>query len=234
MSLPQLVSPEFTTEIPSTKQKIKFRPFLVKEEKILLMASEGNDPAEMQRAVKSILSNCILTKINVSNLATFDLEYLFLKLRGKSVGEEIELLMKHSSKSECKHQTTVKMNLDDIKIVGKVSDGKIMLDDKIGVKLKYPTFDEVAKMSENQSNTEIIYKTMAMLIEYVYTEEEVYNDFTDEEMEEWITKLNQKQFAKITDFLANMPKLSQKVEWTCSKCGEKDTVVLEGLQAFFT
>ena len=117
MSLPQLVSPEFTTEIPSTKQKIKFRPFLVKEEKILLMASEGNDPAEMQRAVKSILSNCILTKINVSNLATFDLEYLFLKLRGKSVGEEIELLMKHSSKSECKHQTTVKMNLDDIKIV---------------------------------------------------------------------------------------------------------------------
>ena len=234
MSLPQLVSPEFTTEIPSTKQKIKFRPFLVKEEKILLIASEGNDPAEMQRAVKSILSNCILTKINVSNLATFDLEYLFLKLRGKSVGEEIELLMKHSSKSECKHQTTVKMNLDDIKIVGKVSDGKIMLDDKIGVKLKYPTFDEVAKMSENQSNTEIIYKTMAMLIEYVYTEEEVYNDFTDEEMEEWITKLNQKQFAKITDFLANMPKLSQKVEWTCSKCGEKDTVVLEGLQAFFT
>ena len=234
MSLPQLVSPEFTTEIPSTKQKIKFRPFLVKEEKILLMASEGNDPAEMQRAVKSILSNCILTKINVSNLATFDLEYLFLKLRGKSVGEEIELLMKHSSKSECKHQTTVKMNLDDIKIVGKVSDGKIMLDDKIGVKLKYPTFDEVAKMSENQSNTEIIYKTMAMLIEYVYTEEEVYNDFTDEEMEEWITKLNQKQFAKITDFLANMPKLSQKVEWTCSKCGEKDTVVLEGLQDFFT
>ena len=234
MALPQLVSPEFTTEIPSTKQKIKFRPFLVKEEKILLMASEGNDPAEMQRAVKSILSNCILTKINVSNLATFDLEYLFLKLRGKSVGEEIELLMKHSSKSECKHQTTVKMNLDDIKIVGKVSDGKIMLDDKIGVKLKYPTFDEVAKMSENQSNTEIIYKTMAMLIEYVYTEEEVYNDFTDEEMEEWITKLNQKQFAKITDFLANMPKLSQKVEWTCSKCGEKDTVVLEGLQAFFT
>ena len=165
MSLPQLVSPEFTTEIPSTKQKIKFRPFLVKEEKILLMASEGNDPAEMQRAVKSILSNCILTKIDVSNLATFDLEYLFLKLRGKSVGEEIELLMKHSSKSECKHQTTVKMNLDDIKIVGKVSDGKIMLDDKIGVKLKYPTFDEVAKMSENQSNTEIIYKTMAMLIE---------------------------------------------------------------------
>ena len=234
MSLPQLVSPEFTTEIPSTKQKIKFRPFLVKEEKILLMASEGNDPAEMQRAVKSILSNCILTKINVSNLATFDLEYLFLKLRGKSVGEEIELLMKHSSKSECKHQTTVKMNLDDIKIVGKVSDGKIMLDDKIGVKLKYPTFDEVAKMSENQSNTEIIYKTMAMLIEYVYTEEEVYNDFTDEEMEEWITKLNQKQFAKITDFLANMPKLSQKVEWTCSKCGEKDTVVLDGIQAFFT
>tara|TARA_Y100000361_G_C11156966_1_gene344758 strand:- start:1444 stop:2148 length:705 start_codon:yes stop_codon:yes gene_type:complete len=234
MSLPQLVSPEFTTEIPSTKQKIKFRPFLVKEEKILLMASEGNDPAEMQRAVKSILSNCILTKIDVSNLATFDLEYLFLKLRGKSVGEEIELLMKHSSKSECKHQTTVKMNLDDIKIVGKVSDGKIMLDDKIGVKLKYPTFDEVAKMSENQSNTEIIYKTMAMLIEYVYTEEEVYNDFTDEEMEEWITKLNQKQFAKITDFLADMPKLSQKVEWTCSKCEEKDTVVLEGLQAFFT
>ena len=234
MSLPQLVSPEFTTEIPSTKQKIKFRPFLVKEEKILLMASEGNDPAEMQRAVKSILSNCILTKIDVSNLATFDLEYLFLKLRGKSVGEEIELLMKHSSISECKHQTTVKMNLDDIKIVGKVSDGKIMLDDKIGVKLKYPTFDEVAKMSENQSNTEIIYKTMAMLIEYVYTEEEVYNDFTDEEMEEWITKLNQKQFAKITDFLADMPKLSQKVEWTCSKCEEKDTVVLEGLQAFFT
>lgn len=234
MSLPQIVSPEFSAEIPSTKQKIKFRPFLVREEKILLMASESNDPIDMQNAVESILSNCIIDNVDVSKLATFDIEYLFLKLRGKSVGEEIELLLKHTKKTDCDHVTNFKINVDNIKVVGKIGDGKIMLDDKFGVKLKYPSFKEVSKLSEDNSNSEIIFKTVALLIEYVYDKEMVYNEFSEKEMSDWIMTLNQSQFSKITKWLEDMPKLSQKIEWTCSKCGEKDTIVLEGLQSFFT
>ena len=147
MSLPQLVSPEFTMEIPSTKQKIKFRPFLVKEEKILLMAMESGDQNDVSRTVEQILGNCIIDDIDISKLATFDIEYLFLQLRGKSVGEVIELQLRHTKKdSECKHITQFNLNLDDIKVKGDISDGKIMLDDKIGVKVNYPTYKTISDL----------------------------------------------------------------------------------------
>ncbi len=235
MSLPQLVSPEFTTEIPSTKQKIKFRPFLVKEEKILLMALESGEPSDIQNAIESILTNCILDSIDVKSLAVFDLEFLFLQLRGKSVGEEIELLLKHVKKTDCKHVTPFKINLDAIKVNGNISDGKVMLDGKIGVKLRYPTFHMLQKLQgTEQNNTDSLFKTLALMIEYVYDKEQVYNEFTDTEMETWISQLNQTQFQKITSFFENMPKLKQKIEWTCTKCSEKDSIELEGLQSFFT
>jgi hypothetical protein len=237
MSLPQLVSPEFTMEIPSTKQKIKFRPFLVKEEKILLMAMESGDQSDVSRTVEQILNNCILDDIDISKLATFDIEYLFLQLRGKSVGEVIELQLKHTKKdSECKHITQFNLNLDDIKVKGDISDGKIMLDDKIGVKVNYPTYKTIADLSKRQvdDQTEMAFKTIAMMVEYVYDKENVYSDFTEDEMEDWINQLNQKQFEKITSFVQDAPKLKQDIEWTCNKCGEKDKITLEGLQSFFT
>ena len=175
----------------------------------------------------------LLDKVDVASLAVFDLEYLFLQLRGKSVGEEIELQMKHTSGNECKHVTPVKLNIDDIKVQGKVSDGKIMIDENIGVKLNYPSFETVMRLSKSDNNTDTLFNTIAYLIDYVYDKDEVYNEFTEDEMVDWISKLNQKQFQKITGFMEDMPKLKQKIEWTCPKCNQKDSIELEGLQSFF-
>jgi hypothetical protein len=142
MALPSLSTPEFVTKIPSTGEEIKYRPFLVKEEKILLMALEGKDQVEITDAVMRLLENCIITKIDIKKLATFDVEYLFLKLRGKSVGENIEIRAMHQT-GDCKETTNVSINLDKIEISGEKTDGKIMLTDDVGVKLKYPGMRDI-------------------------------------------------------------------------------------------
>lgn len=231
MALPALSSPEFITEIPSTKAKIKFRPFLVREEKILYMALEGGDSTEIQNATVKVLNDCILTPdVDVSNLATFDVEHLFLQLRGKSVGENIDIVLRHQD-SDCKETVNVSINLDDIKVIGEISDGKIMLTDDIGIKMKYPRAGDITKLQTSEIN---IFNSIAYLVDFIYDKENVYNDYSIEEIAEWLEQLNQKQFQLITDFMNNMPKLSHTVEWTCNVCGEKETIVLEGLQSFFT
>ena len=233
MALPALSSPEFITEIPSTKQKIKFRPFLVREEKILYMALEGKDNTEILNAVITVLSNCILTpNIDIGKLATFDIEYLFLQLRGKSVGESIEIVLRHTD-SECKESVNVAVNLDDIKVQGEISDGKMMLTDDVGIKLKYPHAGEIIKI-ERVAEGQNVFDSIAYLVDYIYDKETVYNDYSIEEISEWLEQLNQEQFNKIISFMNNMPKLSHTIEWTCNACGEKETIVLEGLQSFFT
>ena len=231
MALPSLSSPEFITEIPSTKAKIKFRPFLVREEKILYMALEGGDATEIQNATVKVLNDCILTPdVDVSNLATFDVEHLFLQLRGKSVGENIDIVLRHQD-SDCKETVNVSINLDDIKVTGEISDGKIMLTDDIGIKMKYPRAGDITKLQTSEIN---IFNSIAYLVDFIYDKDNVYNDYSIEEIAEWLEQLNQKQFQLITDFMNNMPKLSHTVEWTCNVCGEKETIVLEGLQSFFT
>ena len=231
MALPALSSPEFITEIPSTKAKIKFRPFLVREEKILYMALEGGDATEIQNATVKVLNDCILTPdVDVSNLATFDVEHLFLQLRGKSVGENIDIVLRHQD-SDCKETVNVSINLDDIKVTGEISDGKIMLTDDIGIKMKYPRAGDITKLQTSEIN---IFNSIAYLVDFIYDKDNVYNDYSIEEIAEWLEQLNQKQFQLITDFMNNMPKLSHTVEWTCNVCGEKETIVLEGLQSFFT
>ena len=233
MALPVLSSPEFITEIPSTKQKIKFRPFLVREEKILYMALEGKDNTEILNAVITVLTNCILTpNIDIGKLATFDIEYLFLQLRGKSVGESIEIVLRHTD-SECKESVNVAVNLDDIKVQGEISDGKMMLTDDVGIKLKYPHAGEIIKI-ERVAEGQNVFDSIAYLVDYIYDKETVYNDYSIEEISEWLEQLNQEQFNKIISFMNNMPKLSHTIEWTCNACGEKETIVLEGLQSFFT
>tara|TARA_E500000178_G_scaffold177429_1_gene176159 strand:+ start:5585 stop:6280 length:696 start_codon:yes stop_codon:yes gene_type:complete len=231
MALPALSSPEFITEIPSTKAKIKFRPFLVREEKILYMALEGGDATEIQNATVKVLNDCILTPdVDVSNLATFDVEHLFLQLRGKSVGENIDIVLRHQD-SDCKETVNVSINLDDIKVTGEISDGKIMLTDDIGIKMKYPRAGDITKLQTSEIN---IFNSIAYLVDFIYDKDNVYNDYSIEEIAEWLEQLNQKQFQLITEFMNNMPKLSHTVEWTCNVCGEKETIVLEGLQSFFT
>ena len=233
MALPALSSPEFITEIPSTKQKIKFRPFLVREEKILYMALEGKDNTEILNAVITVLTNCILTpNIDISKLATFDIEYLFLQLRGKSVGESIEIILRHTD-SECKESVNVAVNLDDIKVQGEISDGKMMLTDDVGIKLKYPHAEDLTRI-ERVAEGRNVFDSIAYIVDYIYDKETVYNDYSIEEISEWLEQLNQEQFNKIINFMNNMPRLSHTIEWTCNACGEKETIVLEGLQSFFT
>jgi len=232
MALPALASPEFMTEIPSTKQQIKFRPFLVREEKILYMALEGQDTKEIENAIVTILSNCILDTVDIDKLTLFDIEYLFLQLRGKSVGEKVELMLSHSDENnECQHKTKLEVDLDSIKIQGEVSDGKLMLDDKIGVKVRYPYINDASLVGKNESD---VFSTMSIFVEYVFDKDNVYNDFSKEEMNEWLESLSQTQFRKLIEFFENVPKLAHDVEWTCPECKQKDSIKLEGLQSFFT
>jgi hypothetical protein len=231
MALPSISTPEFKTTIPSTGQNITYRPFLVKEEKILLMAMEGNDQKEIEHAIKKILTNCILDEVDVNSLAMFDMEYLFLQLRGKSVGEIIDLSVSHLD-SECKHRTDIKVNIDEIQIQNLDQEKKIMLTDDVGVMMKHPTMQEA--MSINGENTEAVFEILSKSVDYVFDMENVYNEFTKEEIVEWINGLNQSQFQKILAFFEKMPKLSYDVSWECKECGEKDTITLEGIQSFFT
>lgn len=231
MALPSLSTPEFQTVIPSTGETIAYRPFLVKEEKILLMAMEGNDQKEIEIAIKKILSNCILQDIDVNKLAMFDMEYLFLQLRGKSVGEVINLSVTHID-SECKHRTDIKVNIDDIKVQNINQEKKVMLTDDVGVMMKYPTMQEA--MGVSGENTEAVFEILSKSVDYVFDAENVYNDFTEAEIVEWINGLNQTQFQKILAFFESMPKLSHEVSWKCKECKEEDTITLEGIQSFFT
>lgn len=232
MALPSISTPEFITQIPSTGQEVKYRPFLVKEEKILLMALEGEDTNEIQNAVLNILGNCILTPVEVEKLAVFDVEYLFLQLRGKSVGEVINLKVGHTN-SQCAHKSDVDLIIDDIKVVGEVADPKIMLTEEVGVMMRYPNISDLTR-STGKDDAETLFKLINRCIDYVFDAENVYNDFSESEIEDWINSLNQTQFQKIVDFFQSSPKLEHEVKWKCEKCGEEDSVKLEGLQSFFT
>ena len=230
MALPSISTPEFHTTIPSTGEKIVFRPFLVKEEKILLMALEGNDQQEITTAILNILNSCILSEVDVSKLSTFDVEFLFLNLRGKSVGEVIEVKMGHTD-GECKALTDASIKIDDIGIVNEISDGKIMLTDDVGVKMRYPTVQDVAKL--DMKNSDDTFGLIAQCVEFIFDQENVYNEFTQEEIIDWVGNLNQAQFKNIASFFEDMPKLSYELKWKCDACGEGETRTIEGLQGFF-
>ena len=242
MALPLVVTPEYKCIIPSTNQEIVYRPFLIKEEKLLLMAAESDDDNEQILAIAKILSQCILTEgIEVGSLAPFALEYLFLNIRAKSVGEILELKLRHFNpdgpsgtlESSCEHVTEYQLNLEDIAIPGPLPDTKIQLTDNLGVVLRFPTFQDIA-ITEEDMNTELMFKLIGGCVEYVYDNEEVYNEFTNEEMLQWMENLGQTQFEKITNFFEDMPKVTHEIKWKCSACGRDDSLTVEGVQSFFT
>lgn len=235
MALPVMATPTFKTKIPSTGQQIEFRPFLVREEKILLMALEGGDSDEMVGAIKKILDSCILNEYEYEKLATFDIEFLFLKLRAKSVGEVIDIRIGHTGDNECDAKTDVKINIDEIKVEGiKTSKQKtIMLTDRVGVKVRYPSMVDVDDANKEEEN-QVAFNIMARCIDVVFDNDNVYDDFSVEEMKNWLDTLNQEQFLKISEFFDEIPTLKHKIQWTCKKCGEKDSYEIEGLQSFFT
>ena len=230
MALPSISLPTFSMKIPSTGKTIKYRPFLVKEEKILLMALEGKDRSEITQAIYDILEECVVTKkVDFKKLPTFDIEYMFMMLRAKSVGELITFTMSHSEESECKHRSEVAVNINDIKVEGEVLDGKIMLTDDIGIQMHYPTIEAIEELNKEEAVLSVI----ASCIDLVFDADDVYDDFTHKEMMEWLGNLNTSQFEKINEFFSNTPKLRHIIEWTCKECGEKDSVEIEGLYNFF-
>ncbi len=245
MALPKMNLPTFELTLPSTGKAVQYRPFLVKEQKLLLMALESQEQKEMLRAIKQIINNCAVDKIDVDELPMFDLEYFFVKLRAKSVGEIVELRLSHPNKknsegNECNQIVNFKLNLMDVEVQKEDQhSNKILLDEttKIGVCLKYPTMGLADKISVvgKQSQIEVILNLVADSIDYIYDAENVYpaKESTRKELLEFVNDLSQDQFKKLTDFFESMPKLKHTIKWTCPECQNEESIVLEGMVNFF-
>ena len=237
MPLPKISTPTYELEIPSTKKKIRYRPFLVKEEKILIIAMESQSDTEIANAVKDVLSTCILTKdVKVDTLSTFDIEYLFLNIRGKSVGEDVEVLV--TCPDDNKTKVPVRINLDDIKIITH-NDHKrdIKLDDSLLMRMRYPSINEFIKsnFSTSEVKSEDTFDLIISCIEQIYNDEESWStsDCTKEEMNDFLDQLNSNQFKEIEKFFDTMPKLSYTLTVNNPNTKVKSDVKLEGLAAFF-
>jgi len=238
MPLPKISTPTYELEIPSSKKVIKYRPFLVKEEKVLIIAMESEDTKQIANAVKTVISSCILSKgVKVDELSTFDIEYLFLNIRGKSVGEDVEVLI--TCPDDNITQVPVLINLDEIQI--QIADDHtrdIKLDDNLILRMKYPSMEEFIKTnfaSGEQIGVTETFDLIAACIEQVYNEEESWaaSDCTKKELSEFIEQLSSKQFKQIEKFFDTMPKLSHKIKILNPNTNVESEVVLEGLSAFF-
>ena len=237
MPLPKLSTPTYELEVPSTGKKIKYRPFLVKEEKILLVAMESEDEKQMATAVKTILANCIQTsRFKVDSLSLFDIEYLFLNVRGKSVGETIELNL--TCPDDGVTTVPVTINIDEIK-VEKHKDHTNILDlgNDVSVVMKYPSMDTFIRnnMSEGTTEIEDVFEIASSCIEQVIEGEEVYeaNSFTKKEVIEFLESMDTKQFLQLQTFFETMPKLSHTFNITNPSTGVESAIVVEGLSSFF-
>ena len=241
MPLPKINTPTYELVLPSTGKKIKYRPFLVREEKILIMAMESEDMNQITNAIIQIITDCLLTKdVKVESLATFDMEYLFLNIRAKSVGETVEVNVTCPDDGET--QVEMSINIDDIK-VKKTRGHKniIKLDDDLSMKLKYPSLDQFVEnnFEVTQASTGDVAQSLSMIsscIEMVYTQEESWEakDCTQKELDEFIEQMNTKQFKQIEKFFTTMPKLSHEIAVKNPNTGVESEVVLEGLASFFS
>jgi hypothetical protein len=237
MALPKMNAPLYNTAIPSSKKEIKFRPFLVKEEKSLLLAQQSEDPKVMINTLKSIIENCIVDDVDVDKLAIFDYEYLFTQIRAKSVGEIVELMFLCDTCTDEKAKSPV--NLDISKFVVEFPEGhsnKIELFDDVGIMMKNPNIDTLDKLEQvNDGDINAIFDVVADCMESVYTTEEVFNtkDQTKQEVLDFLENLTQEQFKKIENFFLTMPKLRQKVEYDCPVCNKHHVKTMEGLESFF-
>jgi hypothetical protein len=242
MALPKLNVPVYETILPSTDKVVKYRPFLVKEEKILLTALEDESGKLLSQAVRQIINNCIQGEINVDRLPTFDIEYLFLRLRAKSVGERISVGLKpwgcpQNDGKLCEKSTEVEINLEEVKIKkDKSHSSKIMISDDIGIKMSYPDIsilnrDQSEKISETDAGMNVVKNCINM----IFTAEETHerDSFTEEELDDFIDSLSSTQFQKIKEFFDTIPKLSHTVKYNCKTCGEEKETTIEGLNSFF-
>lgn len=239
MPLPKIVTPVYEIELPSTNKPIKFRPFLVKEEKILVMAMETEDLQHISEAVKNVLKSCILTKgIKVETLPTFDIEYIFLNIRAMSVSDDIEVNI--ICPDDEKTEVPVTINVRDIKIQRDPKHtNKIQIDDNIVIQMKYPSLDEFIKNNFDISSSNDLEQTfdlIASCIDSICTEEEVISasDVTKKELLDFLDQMNSHQFKKIEEFFETMPKLKHEIEIENPETKVKSKVTIEGLQGFFS
>ena len=238
MPLPTIATPTYELELPSTEKLIRYRPFLVKEEKLLVLALETEDTKEITNAIKAVLKNCIQTKgIKVESLPTFDIEYLFLNIRGKSVGEQIQVNLIAPDDGETSVPVTI--NIDEIK-VKKIEEhsNKIKLDDTLMMEMKYPSLDQFIKNNFDMSGNVGIdqsFDLIASCVDKIYNEEEVWSssDVTKKELIDFLEQMNSIQFKQVEKFFETMPKLSHEITFTNPKTNVESTVVLEGLSSFF-
>lgn len=241
MPLPKIATPTYELELPSTGKIIKYRPFLVKEEKVLILALESQDVKQITLAIKSVLKDCILTKgIKVEELPSFDIEYIFLNVRGKSVGESIDLVVTCSDDGTT--EVPVKVFVDEIRVQKDPNHStEIKLDEQIVIKMKYPSLDQFIKNNfdfttqESVSTIEKSFDIISSCIESIFTEEEAWaaTDVTKKELIEFIESMNADQFKKIEKFFETMPKLSHTFTVVNPNTKVENEVTLEGLTSFF-
>lgn len=238
MPLPKISTPTYELNLPSTGKKVNYRPFLVREEKLLVLALESENSKEITTAMKAVIKNCIQTRgIKVETLPTFDIEYLFLNIRGKSVGEEIEVNVICPDDE----QTTVPvlLNIDDIKVQkSKEHSNKIQLDNSLIMEMKYPSLEQFIKSNfdfSEENSMEQSFELISSCVDKIYNEEEVWStaDVTKKEMNDFLEQMNSKQFKQVEKFFETMPKLSHDITVKNPVTGVESTVVLEGLASFF-
>ncbi len=238
MPLPKIVTPTYELELPSSEETIKYRPFLVKEEKLLVIALESEDTKQITTAIRSVIKSCVLTKgIKVEQLPTFDIEFLFLNIRGKSVGEELDVNIICPDDNET--QVPVKINLDDIRVQKTEEHTKqVKLDDTLMMEMKYPSLDQFIQNNfdfSEKNQMDQSFKLIASCIDKIYSEEEVWAvaDCTKKEVNDFLDSMNSNQFKGVEKFFETMPKLSHTVTVTNPVTEVESEVVIEGLASFF-
>ena len=233
MALPKIAAPQYELTVPSTEETVTFRPFLVKEEKLLLLANESDEENEMIGAIRQIITNCTYEKLDVTGLALFDLEYVFLKIRAKSVGEIVNLKLLCEDDGETYADVTI--NLDDVNVKWtEEHTNHIELTDDIGLMMRYPQFDLI-NLGAGGGETEYIFKMIKSCIKQVYEGDTIHerSDFTDKDLDAFIESLTSEHFAKLQTFFETMPRLRHEVKFKNPKTKKQNKMTLEGMQSFF-
>jgi len=235
MALPKLDTPRYEMKIPSTAKKVVYRPYLVKEEKILMLAMESNDQKQMVRALKDVVNSCTEGLINVDELTMFDLEYVFMQLRSKSSGETTEVNVKCKS---CETKNSVNVNLSKVDVkVPKTAELKIKLTDKVGVVMKYPSVNDMINVQDSNDNeVNKVFTIIAKAIDSIYSGDEIFDakEQSIDELKDFIDSLNTEQFNKIKNFIENMPSAGTMISFECSNCSTHNDVEIKGLANFFS
>jgi len=233
MALPKLNTPKYYTKVPSTGADVEFRPYQVREEKMLMIASESQDERQVVGAMKDLIDACTFGAIDITKLTMFDLEYIFVKLRSKSVGESTKIGMNCTS---CSHKNEVEFSLEDVYVnMNEELNSTIELSDGVGVTMKYPGINDVMDIGGDLSDVDKMMGMIRASLDTIYTSEEVFNvkEQSVKEVDDFIDSLTSKQFSKIREYLEEMPSAQINIDFECMECGNKNEHVVKGTANFF-